>query len=196
MSATLYVLNISPRSTFLIELAKYVNYDLEIVEANTIDRDEFKQLFPLGKTPALQTADGEKITELLALIYHFLLDSEKSDLLGLNHAEKVDNLRWLSFLNSDFSTTLGTLLYATTEDAKKAALEEVFAHLKYINDTALNIKKETGLAKLTLGNSFLVADLCLTFTLKALEAAGVDYSAFEGIVELAEKAGAHPFWSA
>ena len=67
---TLYIMEISPRSSILVDLIKYFKLDIEI-DANT-QSESFIKKFPLGKTPAFVGAKGFQLTETIAIANYFL----------------------------------------------------------------------------------------------------------------------------
>ena len=63
-------MEISPRSSILVDLIKYFKLDIEI-DANT-QSESFIKKFPLGKTPAFVGAKGFQLTETIAIANYFL----------------------------------------------------------------------------------------------------------------------------
>ena len=77
---TLYIMEISPRSSILVDLIKYFKLDIEI-DANT-QSESFIKKFPLGKTPAFVGAKGFQLTETIAIANYFLSLIPNQKLLG------------------------------------------------------------------------------------------------------------------
>jgi elongation factor 1-gamma len=104
MAQTLFTLDVSCRSFFLEELIKYFKLDIQTV--NDLTSAEFKNNFPLGKTPALLGEKGFKLHEFSA-IYFYLLSLLSQDqiksFVGKNNKETALVNKWISLYNTDFA---------------------------------------------------------------------------------------------
>ena len=96
---TLYIMEISPRSSILVDLIKYFKLDIEI-DANT-QSESFIKKFPLGKTPAFVGAKGFQLTETIAISNYFLSLIPNQKLLGKNNQEYANIIKYVSLLNQE-----------------------------------------------------------------------------------------------
>ncbi|TID29480.1 hypothetical protein CANINC_001935 [Pichia inconspicua] len=137
VSGTLYVMSISPRSSWLPALAEFCGHNIKVVEHT--DDPNFKSLFPLGKTPAFIADDGEKVTEILAIVEYFIInspDETKAGFAGKSNKEKVQHLRWMSYINSDFITPLVKMAFSSDDNTKAEGRTQFADQASYI-DTIL-----------------------------------------------------------
>ncbi|GAV26682.1 hypothetical protein PMKS-000137 [Pichia membranifaciens] len=130
---TLYIRPTATRSNWFGALTRYLNLSLEIVDGTGVEN--FAEIFPLHKTPALITDKDVKVTETLAIIYYLISISEKKDFLGGNVNETTQVIRWLAFFNQDFVQVNGDLKFrAKTEEDKAKALTALNALLAYVDN--------------------------------------------------------------
>lgn len=149
---TLYIRPTASRSNWFGALAKYLGLNFEVVDGTTVEN--FTEIFPLHKTPALITDKGVKVTETLAIIYYLISISNKKDFLGGDVSETTQVIRWLAFFNQDFITANGDLKFrAKTEEDKAKALENINILFKYI-DNHLAESKFIALERITVADIF------------------------------------------
>jgi len=76
---------------------KVVSDSTGFVFGETNKSSEFTKKFPLGKVPALETAEGEYIFESSAIAYYLASD----DLRGKSNVDKAHVIQWISFAESE-----------------------------------------------------------------------------------------------
>ncbi|EXJ77838.1 elongation factor 1-gamma [Capronia epimyces CBS 606.96] len=130
----LYGVRDNPRTTVSLVVAKENNLDVELV-APRKDDPEYRKLNPLGKFPTFVGADGDVLTESIAIAIYFASQNEKTTLLGKTKKDYAAVIRWLSFSNTEvfpfltswFRPLIGAAPYdqKTVEEAKATALPRV-----------------------------------------------------------------------
>lgn len=128
---TLYYMPSSPRSNWFPALIKTLELDIKIVDYSTCEN--FSKEFPLHKVPAFLGSDGFKLTETIAITDYFISLVPNSTLFGSNTKEKVQVLRWLCFLNQDFTNAAVNIWKAKTDEDKKNYTEKAIELIKYID---------------------------------------------------------------
>lgn len=129
---TLYIHPQSPRSTCLVSVIKALGLDIKVQSFEEVEN--FKELFPLGKTPAYYENDGYKLTEFVALIEYFILISNDETYKVKNIKDKAQVLRWLSYINQDMVGVWDKYFFASPTDEEKKANSDAqrsqFAYLE------------------------------------------------------------------
>ncbi|TID29061.1 hypothetical protein CANINC_002146 [Pichia inconspicua] len=187
VSGTLYVMSVSPRSSWLPALAKFCGHEIKVVEHK--DDPNFKSIFPLGKTPAFIADDGEKVTEMLAVVEYFIINSSdetKAGFAGKTNKEKVQHLRWMSFINSDFITSLVKIAFSNDENTKAEGRTLFANQASYINDI-LAEGKTTFLA----ADRVLAVDIFAYKIFQSLAHLGIDISEYKNLVKYIDAVKSH-----
>lgn len=184
--ATVYCYPASSRSNWLSDLGDYVG--LKIESKLKQETANYKEIFPLDKAPALITPSGFKLTETIA-IYTYIVDkSNKKEFLGVTEEEKANNLKWLSFINSDFVGAIYPLIYFPESLNIEEQNAKISRFLKFI-ENELKIKTTKYLSS----DEILISDI---FTAKTffdeVVRAGVDLSPYPEIVKYMESVRPHP----
>ncbi|TID29060.1 hypothetical protein CANINC_002145, partial [Pichia inconspicua] len=117
-------------------------------------------------------------------------DESKRDFAGKDNKEKVQHLRWMSFLNSDFIMTFVKIVYPKDEATKAEGLASFAKHASYIN----NILAE-GNTKFLVADRILAADIFAYETIRRIKEAGVNISEYPHIVKYMEEVGHHEILS-
>lgn len=186
-SGSLYVFSQSPRSQWLVDLAKFTGHSVEALEAK--DQANFGELFPLKRTPSYLTPCGKKLTEFLAIAYHFMLHSEKRDLIGTTDDEKVENLRWLSYFNSDFFEGMFKIVFSPYDEEKVKGKEQIKQALEYIDATLAGSEH-----KYLINDTVLSADLYAFYVVSCSARFGFELSEFKNISAYLESVKTSPFF--
>lgn len=187
VSGTLYVFSISPRSIWLPALASYCGHTIKAVQHN--EDPNFKTLFPLGKTPAFISDDGEKITEMVAIIEYFVLNAEdetKADFTGKTKTERVEYLRWMSFFNSDVIDALVKIAWSPDEASKKQGHELFAKYATYVE----NILAE-GKTKFLAADRVLAVDIFANAIFSTFAHFGIDFSQYKNISKYLDEVKTH-----
>lgn len=161
---TLYYYPNSPRSSWLLPLAKYLQ--LEIQAKSPTEAIEFPSLFMLKKAPAFISENGFKLTEMVAIALYFVQISGKKEFAGVTDEEKASQVKWLSFLNSDFLSSAYSVHTANSDEEKLKFLEKVKLNLAFV-DEQLSRTKFLG------GDSPLVSDMYAYKMLASMKAFGL-----------------------
>lgn len=107
---TLYVWNGAPRSEILRDIVNYLQLDIQVKYFK--DSPEFESLFPLKRLPSFLTPENDKLHEVVVLIPYLLnLHPRGIPLLGSTDREKLFVSMYISFLNSDFSMSIGGFVF-------------------------------------------------------------------------------------
>ncbi|OJI96125.1 hypothetical protein ASPVEDRAFT_871789 [Aspergillus versicolor CBS 583.65] len=136
---TLYTHNPTPRSTTILALAKLHGLDLEIIYAESTNKDAHEQLCKynsLGQVPTFVRADGYVLSECIPLTLYSLLGKDKNDSLEI--------LQWMSFANSDLFLAIGgvflprigqrQIIRQDDEDSLRAMLRRCGHLERYLKD--------------------------------------------------------------
>lgn len=138
-SNTFYGFLASPRSSWMEALATYTGHNVKVVDVSTISN--YAEIFPLHKTPAYVTPEGEKLTELIAIVHYFILGTDKKEeLLGNSDFDTIHQLRWLSYFNSDPIICLAKLLFSPYPEEVTQTKEDVKRNLKWVDDNIAEVK--------------------------------------------------------
>ena len=178
--ATAYINARSPRTNWITELGKYVGLEIESVATSEVPN--YAELFPLKKIPALITADGFKLTEAIAIYLYIVAKSSKPEFAGVTEEEKADNLRWLSFFNSDFIASV-VPMFGDDEAAKAESKIKATSLIKYVDEYL-----KSAPTKFLSSNEILVGDV---FVYKLLSNFPF-YKEFERITEYMDAVKTHP----
>lgn len=148
---TLYIHPRSPRSTWLNQLTEDLKLNITIKD---ISASEFKELFPLGKTPAFIDESGFKLTETPFVFLYLISLADNSKLAGSNEKEKANVGQWLNFYNQDVIEAFVAYMQSQDDESKEKALKKIAYYYEYIDNT-LSTKKWL------VGNEITIADIYL-----------------------------------
>lgn len=155
MSDTAFLMLSSPRSSFIQKLIEKNGLNVKIETDKT---DQFNSHFPLGKRPALLTANDEPLTETIALAYYLV---GQTPYFGKSSLEKAQVMSWLSYINMEVMKAFYLLKEAGEDSEKMAtAIDINVALLKSIDS------KLTG--GYLVGSNETAADVLLHDTIKML----------------------------
>jgi glutathione S-transferase len=182
--ATVYLYSQSPRVSWISDLGKYVGLEIESVSA--AETANFAEIFPLKKVPALVTADGFKLTESIAIYLYIVAKSSKPEFAGVTEEEKANNLRWLSFFNSDVINAAMGMFMGKTDEAKEESKEKTLVILKYLDEYLKNYP-----TKFLSSNEILVGDIFVNKLLQMIPFV----SEFENIAAYMDAVKEHPIIS-
>lgn len=108
-------------------LIEWLSIPIEPVSPNDKSND-FKNHFPLGKSPALLSSDGFELTEVLAILYYLVglkHDSElEKSLYGSTLQERSQVIRFLSFMNHEIAASAFSLMTAAKTNANQEEYED------------------------------------------------------------------------
>jgi glutathione S-transferase len=149
---TAYITPRSPRSSWFPELVKYLELEITFITKDEVDN--FGEVFPLRKKPAIVTAGGFKLTETLAIITYLVEVSSKPEFEGVTAEERALNLRWLSFFNTDVMQAFYLVNHANTEKARHDSMAKVLHLIGYV-ETCLQERS----TKFLSSNVVLVSDI-------------------------------------
>lgn len=180
---TLYYSPLSPRSNWFGTLCKYLEFDIELKEGSTVEN--FSELFPLNKMPAFVAADGFKLTETVAIAQYLVKNSSKPEFEGKTLKEQTLNLKWLSYINSDFFNSAYALYKAETDEQKSTALSGFQKNLKYVDD---NLSK----SKYLVGENATVCDVFTYNLFSVFSHFGIKYDDFDNIARWYGEMAKHP----
>lgn len=187
VSGTLYILNIAPRSAWLPTLASYCGHTVKAMEAK--DDPNFKSIFPLGKTPAFISDDGEVVTEMLAIVEYFIInatDESKAEFAGKTKTERVQHLRWMSFLNSDLIMAFVKIVFPRDEATKEEGITLFEKYASYIEG-----ELATGKTRFLAADRILAADIYAYIIIQRIADAGVSYNKYTNIAKYVDAVKTH-----
>jgi glutathione S-transferase len=156
--------------------------DFEIIKVdlrsdrNLPDGRHLSDVNPKGYVPALEHADGEYLTENVAILQYIADQSPDSRLAPANGTlERYHLQSWLGYVNSEVHKTIGTMFNpALPDEMKGAVLEKNGAQLSYINGHLAD-------KDFLMGDQFTVADAYLFITLSWMPGFGVDLTNYPNI---------------
>lgn len=180
---TIYTLPISPRSSWLPGLAKYLGLDVSFIPMK--DVENYKDKFPLGQAPAFESPSGFKLTELMAIVEYLVLSSDKKEILGVSPEEKASSTRWESFANTTLATSMIKYWFAKAEDEKSATLEGIAANLKYLDGELAN-------SKYLAGDKVLMGDIFAYTVLATIAHLGVSLKEYSNVSRFVAEVAEHP----
>ncbi|QSZ34814.1 hypothetical protein DSL72_007673 [Monilinia vaccinii-corymbosi] len=157
---TLYTYSGNPRSTAIHAVAKANNMELDIVETDVIKgvSEEYLKINKLGKVPTFIGADGYTLHEAIAIAIYITSQNEKTTLLGKTKQDYASILKWMSFFNSEYMSSLGGWLrplLGRDPYNKKNVDESIKANAKVISVVEEHLLNNTYLA----GERITLADL-------------------------------------
>ena len=173
------------RSNWITDLGKYVGLEIESIDTQTVPN--YKDIFPLGKTPALVTEDGFKLTETISIYLYVIKNSTKPEFAGIKLNEKATNLKWLLFFNSDFISAGVQVLWGSTEEEKAKGHEKVQSYIDYFDNELKN--RDT---KYLSSDEILVGDIFVYKFFKQFEEFGLSIEEKEHIGSYLESLKEHP----
>lgn len=132
------------------KLAKYLGLNIEFVNKEEVEN--YSKKFPLHHAPTLENSSGFKLTETIAIIQYLISKSNNPELLGTTDEEKALNMKWESYVNSDFFTACIGYIFSKTENERKKHFTEVTAGFNYITSQLMKTKYLTG-------NNLLACDI-------------------------------------
>ncbi|KAL2312420.1 Glutathione S-transferase [Schizosaccharomyces pombe] len=105
---TLYSFKTNTRTVCLLELAKRLDLQVDLVETypHKFSAD-LAAKFPLQKLPVFIGADGFELSEVIAIVKYFYEKGKHNDKEGLgpvNEVEEAEMLKWMCFINFDIVT--------------------------------------------------------------------------------------------
>lgn len=159
--ATLFA-NDMPRNTTCKALIEHFNLDIEIVDPSK--SEIYQKEFPLHKTPAFISAEGEKLHEFIPLSMYLASqikdDKVRVQLIGENsdYMKQAQIGKWLSLVNSDFFINVATIFYMALD---RLPMEET-AHARAWNEvkSVVNVFEERLKDNdYLVGNEITMADL-------------------------------------
>lgn len=179
---TLYYKPLSPRSSWLIALAKYLGIEIDCKDVS--NSPEFPSLFPLRRVPAFVTEKGFRLTEMIAIAFYFTQKAGKKEFFGITDEEKASNLRWVSFINSDLSNSAFALHTASTDEEKFKAFENFKSNMTFID----NQLSET---KFLNGETPLLSDMYACCIFSAMEGYKIELNEFANIARYLAEIKSH-----
>ncbi len=153
-------------ANFEFELEK-----VDLAAKRTESGKDYLKINPKGYVPALQTKDGEVITEA-AVILQYLSDKKPKAHLAPKHGsmERYRLLEWLNFTASEIHKTLGALFKPEmTPEWRKAQIAYFYRRLEYL-------AKHLHRRKFLLGDEFSIADAYLFTVLNWVNLFKIDIS--------------------
>lgn len=183
--ATVFYYPISTRSNWIADLGKYVG--LEIEGKVKPEVENYEEMFPLNKCPAIITPSGFKLTETIAIYSYIINNSSKKEFLGVTEEEKATNIKWISFFNQDFMANVFPLMFSQDEALKKASSEKLDFLLNYIDN---ELKNKT--TKYLSSDEILVGDIFVSKTILSLPNYGYEISKYENVSAYLESVKTHP----
>jgi len=94
-----------------IVAAQYSGQPLEVVKnfkyGETNKTEEFLKKFPLGKVPALETKDGQNLSDANAIAFYLANDQ----LRGVDETSRAQVLQWVSFADNELLQPVVTLVF-------------------------------------------------------------------------------------
>jgi len=111
MANKLYTYPENFRAYKAIVAAQYSGQPLEVVKdfkyGETNKNEEFLKKFPLGKTPALETKDGQTLSDANAIAYYLANDK----LRGSDEISRAQVLQWVSLSDNELLQPIVTLVF-------------------------------------------------------------------------------------
>ncbi|KFA71133.1 hypothetical protein S40288_04507 [Stachybotrys chartarum IBT 40288] len=110
---TLYTHHLTPRAWAILAVAKASGLDLDLVYAETENKDNYAKLLelnPLGQVPVFVGADGLIMKECIPITYHITNQNKKTTLLASTDVDRLTILQWMSFANSELLPNIGGVL--------------------------------------------------------------------------------------
>ncbi|EPX71923.1 glutathione S-transferase [Schizosaccharomyces octosporus yFS286] len=161
---TLYSFKDNTRTVCLLELAKRLNLQVDLVETYPHKfPSDLAAKFPLQKLPVFISSNGLELSELFAILRYFYEKGKQNDtesLGGKNAKEEAEIWKWISYVNTDVVTPsvirpwLGMCRGASPYEEKpfKESTAKALGVLKKFNDMLVD-------RTFLVGNRFTLADL-------------------------------------
>ena len=157
---------------------------VDLAAKRTESGKDYLKINPNGYVPALQTDDGEIITEA-AVILQYLADKKPRAHLAPKHGsmERYRLLEWLNFTASEIHKTLGVLFKPEmTPEWKKAQINLFHTRLEFL---AKHLHKR----KFLLGDEFTIADAYLFTVLGWVNFHKIDISNWPEVKKYMQRIG-------
>ncbi|SCU92240.1 LANO_0E00122g1_1 [Lachancea nothofagi CBS 11611] len=108
-------------------LIEWLKIDIEPVNTSK-KNEEFKNLFPLEKSPAFLGSHGFELTEVMAILYYLVRLKDDAELektfYGVTLEERSQVIRILSFTNQEITSSTVALVTATETNANQEEYED------------------------------------------------------------------------
>jgi glutathione S-transferase len=167
-----------------------IKIDLEQVdlrEKKTKSGGDYWAINPRGQVPTLELDNGERLTEVPALLQYL---SDQKPAAGLAPAagtmERYRMLEWLNFVTAELHKTFGPMFRPTTpEEFKKQTLELIGRRFEWLD-------KQLAGKQYLMGEKFTLPDAYLYVMSRWATGLGMDLSKRPNLVAFAEQVAARP----
>jgi glutathione S-transferase len=149
--------------------------------------EDYTKVNPKGYVPALETKEGEVLTEGPAIV-QFLADSAKATnmLPAPGTMERYRAMEWLNFITSEIHKGFGSLFGKTlNEEARTAVIDRLSSRFAYLDQ---HLTKR----KYLLGDAFSVADAYLWTCLRWAKGLGIDLAKWTHLSDYLKRIGERP----
>ncbi|WP_137388330.1 glutathione transferase GstA [Rhodoligotrophos defluvii] len=160
---------------------------VDLATKKTETGDDYLAVNPKGYVPALELDNGQVLTEV-AVVVQYLAD-RKPEASLIPPAGSLDRYRvqeWLAFTGAELHKNYFPLFVANAPEAAKELARSVLAQRLKVVDQALARNP------FLTGDTFTVADAYAWVVLSWSRRAGVDLSAYPGILRFLEDVRARP----
>lgn len=160
---------------------------VDMMSKKTSDGADFKTINPKGYVPALQTDDGQVLTEGPAIVQYLADRKPDAKLAPANGTfERYRLQEWLNFISTEIHKSFSPLFNASMPDAAK---EIYIGKLKQrFGDIETVLSKQDFLT----GSQFTVADAYLFTVLRWSHAFKIDLNQWPGIAKFFARVEARP----
>lgn len=158
------------------------------LKAKTLaDGADFRKINPNGYVPVLELADGERLTEAVAVLQYI---ADQKPQAGLAPApgtmQRYRLIRWLAFISSELHKSFSPLFRDTTPEAYKPV---VLAHLA---QRFAYVDEQLAGKSFLMGEQFTIADAYLFVMLNWAVLLQVDLAPFANLRALQARIAARP----
>lgn len=156
--------------------ADYELVKVDLQNKQTEQGDDFRQVNPLGKVPALDIGEDRPLTENPAILQYI---ADRKPEAGLapppSSTERYRLQSKLSYLGSEVHKSFVPMFQpGSSDEAKKAATESIHQHFARLNEKLAN-------RQYLLGDQYSVADAYLFVILGWPQHAGIDTSQYSAL---------------
>ncbi len=187
MHATLYHIPMTCSLSVRIAAA-FGDVPLHIIQADTLGRDAYQAINPLGQVCTLITPDGETITETSAAL--MWVQSQSTDDAFRREPKDADYyqlIRWIGFVATEIHKQIYRMVfYDELDDGSKDNIRALAPARFGLLDEHLTERK------FLLGDHISAADAYLCWAMRLAERAGLDPAPYQHLNSYAQRVHAIP----
>lgn len=153
----------------------------------TEQQEDYRQINPKGKVPALQFDDGTILTESVAIVQYLADQKPDRQLLAPTHSlTRYQTLAWLNYISAELHKSFSPLFSDVAPEAYKIVLRQQLEEKLAWVDGELKDKQWL------LGLHFTVADACLFTVMRWAKSLKLNTSGLASLEAWFERTAARP----